>query len=165
MSAKKPEIPDFRVALKLLAGLSLMQKTSLRLNKPSGYYTWSKRKNIKISTGIDILRLELNKKFSTKKSRQTSSDEIKNNYINEGYKQVLEGVNHHIELFQHKRVQFDVTLNAEQRLALKDAPEINLDDLHYDDIERAKKKISAHKKQGRNASVRVRKNGSYVITW
>lgn len=165
MSAKKPEIPDFRVALKVLTGLSLMQKTSLMLNKSLGCYTWRKRKGIKISTEIDILRFELNKKFTTEENINTNADEIKNNYLNEGYKQVLDGVNCHLELFQHKRVQFDVTLNAEQRLALKGAPEINLDDLHDDDIERAKKKISAHKKQGRDASVRIRKNGSYVITW
>ena len=165
MSANKPEIPNFRVALKLLAGLCLMQETSLILNKSSGYYTWSKRKNIKSSTEVDLLRNKLNKKFVTEKSRQTSVDEIKNNYINEGYTQVLDGVKHYLKLFQHKRVQFDVSLNKEQRLALKGAPEINLDDLHYDDIERTKKKISAHKEKGRNASVRVRENGSYVIIW
>lgn len=165
MSAKKPEIPDFKVALKVLAGLLFMQKTSLILNKSSGCYTWRKRKGTKISTEIDILRIELNKKFTTEENINTNADEIKNNYLSEGYKQVLDGVNYHLQSFQHKRVQFDVTLNAEQRLALKDAPEINLNDLHDDDIELAKKKISAHKKQGRDASVRIRKNGSYVITW
>lgn len=165
MSAKNPEIPDFRVALKYLAGLSLMQKTSLMFHKSSGHYTWNKRKDIIISTEVDILRLEINKAFVAKKSNETSVDEIKNNYINEGYKQVLGGVKHHLESFQHKRVQFDVTLNTDQRLALKGAPEISLDDLHYNDIELAKQKIIVHKKQGRNASVRVRKNGSYVITW
>ncbi|MNG85942.1 hypothetical protein D3C77_210580 [compost metagenome] len=166
-SAKEPKVLTFKEALNLLSGLCLLQKTSLRSNNKSGihYFTWNKRKHTNINTEADLLAIYLNDRFKSGENEKNEPYVTKSDRIKKGYVKIIEHMSHHIDSFQKKRVQFNVTLNAQQRLALKNAPSVTLDELHPDDIELAEKKLISHQKQGRNASIKLRKNGSFVITW
>lgn len=56
-------------------------------------------------------------------------------------------------------------LNPTQMRKLMDTPEIQLSQLHEEDIDVARQRIAELAHKGKMASVRRRENGSFVIVW
>ena len=85
--------------------------------------------------------------------------------IERGCKKLNKVIQSHIDDFQKGRVQFGVRLNSTQRKILRTQESVRLERLHPDDLARAEQEIERHTKQGRKATVKARKNGSFVICW
>lgn len=85
--------------------------------------------------------------------------------IMQGMKLVHNAIQVHLDDLQFERVQFNIRLNALQRAKLNNEPSVSAERLHPDDREKAEKIISRHNKHGRNAAIKQRRNGSFVISW
>ncbi|MCD6619984.1 hypothetical protein [Aeromonas veronii] len=135
---------------------------------------WKKdEKNSNLKNSMDLLATALRDKYGDK---TFNSNKIDSNYtsdfagfsagmIERGYKELNKLIKKHLDFFQQGRVQFGKKLNSSQRDKLRAELEISLDKLHPDDKVKAKDELETHLKNGRQASVKPLKNGSYVITW
>ncbi|GAB7217182.1 hypothetical protein [Dickeya oryzae] len=85
--------------------------------------------------------------------------------IMQGMKLVNNAIQVHLDDLQFGRVQFNIRLNASQRAKLNNMQSVSTEDLHPYDREKAEKIISRHEKNGRNAAIKQRRNGSFVISW
>lgn len=85
--------------------------------------------------------------------------------IKNSYDEVSLEIQKHIDRFQCGRLQMQKRLNPTQMRKLMETPEVSLSQLHEEDIDVARQRIVELTRKGKTASIRRRKNGSFVIVW
>lgn len=155
-----PELNSPSQAKAYLCGLIVLYRHFVRVDMSSTPMTCSWGKN---EDGLStLLRFT---EISAELSKIHGKEGFSAGSIEKGYKLVKAVFNHYIADFQRGRVQFNVYLNEKQRDALKKVDPVRLEQLHPEDVEKVKEEIERLRRKGKEASVKAKLNGSFVITW
>lgn len=155
-----PELNSPHHAKAYLCGLIVLFEHYVQVNSSPDSLSFSWRKNEDGRTTLsryDAVSIDL--------SKEHGEEGFSAGTIEKGYKLVKSVFNRHIREFQFGRVQFNTRLNAKQREILKSLDSVRLERLHPDDVSRVQAEIESLRREGKQASVKAQRNGSYIITW
>lgn len=171
-SARLIKIDNLAQGIKYIYGLALLQEAYLESHHDNAcelfWCTWKKRSGQrldmlaeKVAEEIETAVLhKVHDKERQQKIRLPTASMIKNSYD-----EISLEIQKHIDRFQRGRLQMQKRLNPTQMRKLMDTPEIQLSQLHEEDIDVARQRIAELTGKGKTASVRRRENGSFVIVW
>ncbi|AGE94339.1 hypothetical protein PU088_001954 [Citrobacter farmeri] len=171
-SARLIKIDNLAQGIKYVYGLALLQEAYLEWHQDKSsafsWCTWKKRTGQR----LDMLAEKVAEEIETDVLHKVRENEDLHNIrlptaamIKNSYDDVSLEIQKHIDQFQRGRLQMQKRLNPTQMRKLMGTPEIQLSQLHEEDIDVARQRIAELAHKGKTASVRRRENGSFVIVW